>query len=185
VNATAGRIAKLNLAGALALALSHAGGCRPVGNPRLYTYPPSAAEPKREPRPEDPVRLLSPRQALDELQTKPDVFLLCVSGKEDYDRGHIRGSVLIPAPGLPHALKKNIYYPEINRGRIPRKDQPIIVYCWWKSCYCPSVPTFSDVASKTLLREGYTDVGKIDGGMRSWREARLPIEKAPKAPAHR
>ena len=179
MKATAGGIAALSAAAALSVGLP-CGGCREEKT-RLYTYPANTPMPKRTPRPEDKIRLLSPRQALDELQTKPDVFLLCVSGKEDYDRGHIRGSVLIPAPALLHGLDENTLYPEINRGRAPRKDQPIIFYCWWKPCYCPAVPTFSSVAGKMLLKKGYQDLGVIDGGMRAWLAERLPVEKSRKA----
>ncbi|HUS93538.1 MAG TPA: rhodanese-like domain-containing protein [Phycisphaerae bacterium] len=147
----------------------------------MSTYPPATSPPAPAPRAQRPgpkVRLLSPRQAQEELRSKGDVFLLCVAGKEDYDRGHIAGSVLIPATALRHGLEKNILYPEINRGRVPRKGQPVVFYCWWKTCECPDVPTFSDYAAKVLIEKGYTDLGMIDGGMRAWAQAKLPVERA-------
>ena len=173
-------IARILLAGALAWALGCC-ACR-QREADWQAQRPSPPPPPRAPRPADRIRLLSPRQALDELQRKPDVFLLCVAGKEDYDRGHIAGSVLIPATGLWRALDNNTLYPEINKRRTPRKDQPIIFYCWWKPCECPDVPTFSDVAGKILVEKGFGKLGVIDGGMRAWLQSELPVER-PAPPA--
>ena len=33
-------------------------------------------------------------------------------------------------------------------------------------------------AAALLAKEGYTDVSVLDGGIRSWQEAQLPIAKA-------
>jgi len=162
----------------LAAAAVSPGGCRPDerGPTRLYEYPPTSVPRRR--RPGDDVGWLSPEEARRELREGGDVFLLCVATREQYDRGHIAGSVLIPAMGLKAGLERNDYYPEINRGRRPRKDQRIICYCWWKPCVCPAVPTLSGLAGKMLLKNGYRNVALIDGGMRAWIEADLPVEKS-------
>jgi rhodanese-related sulfurtransferase len=153
-------------------------GCRPGERTRakLYEYPPTSV--RRKPRPGDNVRWLAPEEAQRELREDSDVFLLCVDTKEQYDRGHIAGSVLIPVMGLKAGLEKNDFYPEINGGRVPRKDQRIICYCWWKPCICPVVPTFSELAGKILLKQGYKKVLLIDGGMRAWIESDLPLAKS-------
>ena len=155
-------------------------GCRPddPSRAKLYEYPPTTVRPKRKPG--DRVRWLAPEEARRELRGQSDVFLLCVATKEQYDRGHIAGSVLIPVMGLKAGLERNDYYPEINQHRIPRKDQRIICYCWWKPCICPVVPTFSELAGKVLLKNGYKNVAVIDGGMRAWIESDLPVFQSKK-----
>jgi rhodanese-related sulfurtransferase len=133
------------------------------------------------PQPSSPVKVrrLSPLHASRILRQDPNVFLLCVATREEYDRGHIAGSVLIPAMALGAKLAHNDLWPRINRGRTPRKDQPIIVYCWWKSCRCPLVPTYSGLAYKILHDKGYENLALIDGGMVAWKKAKLPVETKP------
>ncbi len=124
--------------------------------------------------------LLSPRQAHHILKTDPRVFLLCVATRDEYDDGHIPGSVLIPARAIRSKIADNDLWPEINKGRTPRKDQPIIVYCWWKPCDCPWLATNSDAARAALKDLGYSDVSVIDGGMITWLEAGLPSQRSRK-----
>jgi len=139
-------------------------GCaetQPVEPPPVHVRKPAPPKPKAT------VRWITPEQAWQEVQHDPDLFILCVADKEEYDRGHIAGSVIIPVMGLERGLEKNDWWPDINFGRVPRKDQKILCYCWWKSCDCPSVPTYSQLARKILLRKGYRDIDIIVGGMRA------------------
>ena len=154
--------------------------CRPEGrlSTRRYEYPPAPRSARRAGGPR--MHWLAPAEARRELKTDPNVFLICVATKEQYDRGHLPGSLLIPVMGLRAALEKNDFYPEINRGRTPRKDQRIICYCWWRPCICPSVPTYSELAGKILLKAGYKNVALLDGGMRAWIEADLPVQRPAK-----
>jgi rhodanese-related sulfurtransferase len=142
--------------------------------PEIAPLPHQAASP-------GPPRLLSPRVTVGVLGLEDDAFLLCVATPEEYERGHIIGSALIPVQALAAALAGNDPVPEINHGRLPRQDQRIILYCWWKSCECPSQPTYSELARRLLLRKGYRNVSIIDGGMRAWLQAGLPAEKSPPA----
>lgn len=146
---------------------------------------PSSGRPSRRvavesvpPPPGARARWISTHEARKELREVPNVFLLCVAEKEDYDRGHIPGSVLIPVRGLRRFIGRNDLWPEINKGRAPRKEQPVIAYCWWKSCVCPSIPTYSQLARKTLLEMGFRDIAFINGGMPGWIEDGLPVEKS-------
>jgi len=129
--------------------------------------------------PKPSVRWITPEQAFKEIQDDPDLFLLCVADKEEYDRGHIAGSVIIPVMGLERGLDRNDWWPDINFGRVPRRDQRILCYCWWKSCNCPSVPTYSQLARKILIRKGFRKIDIIVGGMRDWMKKGLPVEKTP------
>jgi rhodanese-related sulfurtransferase len=52
---------------------------------------------------------------------------------------------------------------------IPDKAQPIVLYC--------GGGFRSALAADNLQKMGYTNVISMDGGMRAWREAGLPIEK--------
>jgi rhodanese-related sulfurtransferase len=158
-------------------------GCAGGGGSSDYDYKPT---PEIAPLPHTaaslgPPKLLSPRVAAGQIQENDDVFLLCVSSPEEYERGHIIGSALIPVQALAIAMAGRDPVPEINRGRRPRKDQRIIVYCWWKTCECPSQPTYSGVAWRWFQSKGYTNVSIIDGGMRAWLKAGLPVEKSPPA----
>ena len=142
--------------------------------PEIAPLPHQAASP-------GPPKLLSPRVTVGVLGLDDDAFLLCVATPEEYERGHIIGSALIPVQALAAALAGHDPVPEINHGRRPRQDQRIIVYCWWKTCECPSHPTYSDLAWRVLRSKGYRNVSIIDGGMREWLKAGLPVELSPPA----
>lgn len=164
------------------LALCCAAGCAPEGPDAREALGPSHGVAAAS-VPAAKARWISTHQALDEIRRKPDVFLLCVADKEEYDRGHIVGSVLIPVRALRRFVERNTLWPEINKGRAPRKDQPIIVYCWWKPCDCPSIPTYSQLARTILLEKGFRDIAFINGGMRGWIKDNLPVEASPKGEA--
>ena len=79
---------------------------------------------------------------------------------EEFTRGHIRQSKLIPlsnfAEQLPLAKLK--------------QDKPVLVIC--------ESGMRARRAAAILEKQGYTDVAVLDGGMRAWQEAQLPIAKA-------
>ena len=79
---------------------------------------------------------------------------------EEFARGHIRQSKLIPltnfAEQLPLAKLK--------------QDKPVLVIC--------ETGMRARRAAAILEKQGYTDVAVLDGGMRAWQEAQLPIAKA-------
>jgi rhodanese-related sulfurtransferase len=52
---------------------------------------------------------------------------------------------------------------------IPDKDAPIVLYC--------GGGYRSALAADNLQKMGYTNVVSMDGGIRAWREAGLPVEK--------
>lgn len=120
---------------------------------------------------------ISAADAHEKMRTTPDLFILCVADKPQYDRGHIAGSVLIPAMSLADHVDNNRLWQEINQGRVPRRGQPVLVYCWWKPCECPSIPTYSQMARKILLNKGFRQVYLISGGMPAWMKAALPTQQ--------
>ena len=149
------------LAAAIALA-----GCNGAGFPGggLATGPDAAAS--------DPFTAggkdILPRAAFGLLNDKAaDVFLLDVRSHAEHQEAHIAGDVLIPRHVLAANIANNTIYPEINRGRTPRKDQAIIVYC--------DVGNRSAVAADTLRGMSYTRVRQLAGGIEAWQKADLPV----------
>ena len=78
---------------------------------------------------------------------------------EEFARGHIRQSKLIPLSNfgeqLPLAKLK--------------QDKPVLIVC--------ESGMRARRAAAILDKQGYTDVAVLDGGVRSWQEAQLPLVK--------
>ncbi|MDQ2890788.1 MAG: MBL fold metallo-hydrolase [Gemmatimonadota bacterium] len=98
----------------------------------------------RKLEPMELARLSQPRSA----------FLLDVRTAEEYNVGHIAGSVLVPLPELTRRL-----------AEIPRSG-PIVVHC--------QRGARSAVAAATLDAFGYTNVHELRGGFAAWEAAGLP-----------
>lgn len=73
------------------------------------------------------------------------------------------------APGA-HHLGRGILERDVE-GLVPDKDAPLVLYC--------GGGFRSALAAESLQKMGYTNVISMDGGMRGWREAGYPVEKAP------
>jgi rhodanese-related sulfurtransferase len=69
-------------------------------------------------------------------------------------------------PGAVH-IGKGVIERDIER-LIPDTSAPIVLYC--------GGGYRSALAAEALGRMGYTNVISMDGGMRGWREAGLPVE---------
>jgi rhodanese-related sulfurtransferase len=106
-----------------------------------------------------------------EILKNPDVFVLDVRCPYEYLQEHIANSVLIPMDELRSHIGKNTIYPEINRGRTPRRDQLIL-------CVCTS-GVRSARAAEMLREMGYTHVRSLAGGLTAWKQAGLPVELRP------
>ncbi len=77
-----------------------------------------------------------------------EVFILDVRTVEEYDAGHINGSILIPLTDLEKRLNE-----------IPR-DRKILVYC--------RTGHRSAQASEILVKNGFTQVYNMKGGITEW-----------------
>jgi phage shock protein E len=80
--------------------------------------------------------------------TKAKVLLLDVRTKEEFDQGHIPGSMLMPYDTIQADFKE------------ADKSRPIVVYC--------RSGNRSSVAARTLVRMGYTDVSDF-GAVTLWK----------------
>ena len=77
----------------------------------------------------------------------------------EYRAGHVPGAVHIPFW---------LAYSRVNAIE-SAKDRPVIVYCE----HGPR----AGIGKHALTREGFTQVRYLEGHMRGWRKAGLPIEK--------
>ena len=78
---------------------------------------------------------------------------------DEYRAGHAKGAIHIG---------KGVIERDIET-KIPNKSDEIVLYC--------GGGFRSALAAEVLGRMGYTNVISMDGGMRGWRDAKLPEEK--------
>lgn len=106
---------------------------------------------------------LTPKQALDEI-SKGNVTVIDIREPGEITQtGKIAGSVNAPRGMLEFYADPSLPYhkPEFN------KEKRIILYC--------ASSGRSALAVKTLKEMGYTNVAHIDGGLKAWKEAGLPL----------
>ena len=95
-----------------------------------------------------------------ERRSRGDAFVL-VDVREDleWQKAHAEGAIHI-GKGV---LERDV------ESRIPDKDTPIVLYC--------GGGFRSALAAESLARMGYTNVESMDGGIRGWIEAGLPLSR--------
>jgi rhodanese-related sulfurtransferase len=84
-------------------------------------------------------------------------LVLDVRTRQEYGRGHLAGSVLIPVQELQHRLGELSAY----------RDREILIYC--------ATGNRSTVAAKILLDAGFMQVANMRHGIADWWRERLPI----------
>jgi rhodanese-related sulfurtransferase/predicted transcriptional regulator len=97
------------------------------------------------------------RSALLERVKKGSVMVLDVRPREEYDAGHLMGSISVPLSELKRRLRK-----------LPRKRE-IVAYC--RGPYC----VMATEAVELLRRSGYRAT-RIDIGVPEWQKMGFPIE---------
>ena len=97
---------------------------------------------------------ISPAEAYQRLQTRPEVVIVDVRQPVETRSGTVPGAVLIPLTEFGRRLDE-----------LPR-DRPILTIC--RSGHR------SPLAARQLKQAGY-DVTDVDGGMMAWERAGLPI----------
>jgi rhodanese-related sulfurtransferase len=96
---------------------------------------------------------------LTQLINRNNALLIDVSSIQDYEKGHV--------PGARHVAMSQ-FDPE-SKDLAKARALPIAIYC-------QSGQT-SGTAAKRLKKAGFTDVYTLEGGLRSWMEAQLPLVK--------
>lgn len=92
---------------------------------------------------------IMPKEAKETLKQDANVILLDVRTKQEYEEGHIKGSILIPLNDLEKEVEE----------KIENKEQEIIVYC--------RSGVRSKEAAMLLINKGYQNV-KDMGGIIDW-----------------
>ncbi len=92
---------------------------------------------------------ISPEEAKIRLDSGENITLLDVRTLDEYNSGHIPGSILVPL----HALENEI------SSRVPDKNMAIVAYC--------ATGRRSRRACEILIRLGYRSVYDL-GGIGSW-----------------
>ncbi len=94
-----------------------------------------------------------------QLINRRDALVLDVRDKADFAAGHIPNARNIPQPELHGRLR------EIEKF----KARPIVISC--------QSGMHSAAVCNTLRKNGFGDVFSLRGGIRSWAEANLPVER--------
>ena len=147
-NATRQALAGLLLIITIALA-----GCSGSANPETGTAVTEAPATQVEPL-DLPVNIDA--ATVDQIREREDVFVVDVREDWEYAAGHVPGATLIPLGQLPDRL-----------ADIP-SDKAVVAVC--------RSGNRSGQATEFLLQQGY-DVHNMQGGMVSWEQAGLQIEK--------
>ena len=97
-----------------------------------------------------------------QLMNKEKAVVIDVCSAEEYAAGHVAGAKHIPLADLATA-----------KGLPGNKKLPIVVVC--------ASGQRSAKAAAELRKLGHENVQSLAGGLKAWREANLPIEKAAQA----
>lgn len=104
--------------------------------------------------------------SLDERLRTNGMRVLDVREQDEWDDGHIEGSALMPYTLLAPQLGKPARFGELDLAR----DASIAVTC--------ATANRSSTAIGLMLREGYSNLYNVTGGMEAWSNARLPMVDA-------
>jgi sulfur-carrier protein adenylyltransferase/sulfurtransferase len=106
----------------------------------------------------DQIHEVDTTQAEKLLEQNPDIKLLDVREKNEWDEGHVPGAVHVPRGYLELRVENTL----------PDKEKPILLYC--------AGGVRSTLAAKTLQDMGYKDVTALEGGFTAWKDHGLPSE---------
>ena len=106
-------------------------------------------------------KLATPARAI-ELLNQDQTYVIDVREPHEFAKGHIEGSHHITLG----RLKEKLYEFEAH------KSDPILVYC--------QQGTRSKEACKQLVKEGFTQVYYLEGGILTWQDQKLPLVKKQK-----
>jgi rhodanese-related sulfurtransferase len=106
--------------------------------------------------------LITVEQAHKALTGKSPPLLIDVRTKAEFESGHLKNARNVPL----EEFTSGGY--EKKMGEVAR-DAPIIVYC--------RSGRRSGIAQGALVKDGFTDIKNVDGGILAWAEAELPIVK--------
>ena len=96
---------------------------------------------------------------LTQLVNRENALLIDMSSIQDYEKGHI--------PGAKHVAMSQ-FDPE-SKELAKARELPVAIYC--------KTGQTSATAAKRLSKAGFKQVYALEGGLRAWTEAQLPLAK--------
>ena len=102
---------------------------------------------------------ISPTEAVQCMNREKGV-VIDVCGADEFAQGHIKGAVNVPLDELEARLDK----------AVKNKSTPVIMVC--------AAVARSKRAQTIAQKLGYEKVHSLQGGLKAWKEANLPIAKA-------
>ena len=106
------------------------------------------------------VPTVTPKQAAELLNNK-QVVMIDVREQDERNEHRIQGTIFIPLGQLEGRMSELVQY----------KDSAIVMQC--------RSGRRSDVAAKTLIKAGFTNVVNLEGGILAWDEQGLATVKGP------
>ena len=104
------------------------------------------------------VKKITPQAAIN-LMNHENAKVVDVRGEPSFKAGHLVGAINIPATELEKNIKKLTKF----------KSKPVILVC--------SAGQGSLKAGLVLMKQGFTDVYSLTGGVTGWQRAGLPLAK--------
>lgn len=120
----------------------------------------------------DHVDEVFPWDLVELLKAQPDVLILDVREKEEFDAAHIDGSLHVARGVLESACEYG--YEETVPELVQARARPIVLVC--------RSGNRSVLAADTLQRMGYRDVRSLKTGLRGWNDYEQPLRNADEEP---
>ncbi|MFH1680962.1 MAG: rhodanese-like domain-containing protein [Candidatus Eisenbacteria bacterium] len=121
------------------------------------------------------VRIVGAREVEDRLKRRErgrgapesDLVLIDVRNRRDFEINHVPGAVCLPSHLFRDSL--DVFLEEVRPG-IDRTATPLATYCYGEDCIR------SRQCATWAARAGFRELLWFHGGIREWKEERLPVE---------
>jgi len=107
------------------------------------------------------IREMTAQEVHDYLNAGHDPVLLDVRGRDEWERGHLKGSVHIPRGEMEARVEE----------AVPEKSREVVIIC--------AGGVRSLLAGESLRALGYENVISMEGGYGDWEDAHLPADVPP------
>jgi rhodanese-related sulfurtransferase len=105
------------------------------------------------------VKQITRNELLEMINSKKKFTLVDALAKDNYFREHIKGAISLPLADIEQGITKNL-----------NQDDLIVTYCANFECQA------STKAAEKLVWLGYKNVLDYKGGLKDYKEAKLPME---------
>lgn len=101
-------------------------------------------------------KTVTPLEAKSLIESRKDLLLIDVRGKDELGEGYIEGSTLMPLWDI------------IQGTQRPPQNKPVLLIC--------AVGGRSLALGQLMSRNGWNEVYNLKGGISAWKEEKLPIK---------